>query len=378
MHVEGFRRLKDFHLKLAPFTVMIGANGVGKTSVLDAWNLLARSARGELAQSLSDLHGVNAMRSGGSAETIRFRSSMAVDNHQPISYDLTLSMQGAGYDIRREELSQVQHGPNTTPFFFLKANGSIVRYNDPKTKHLKKPDWDMKPDQTALSQVPPMYKEPERCRKALASSTFYHALDVSPRAPVRLPQPMRPADLPGQNGEDLVSCLFNLQQSDPDRFEAVEDALRAGFPGFAGLNFPPVAAGMLALTWRDKNFRQPLYTHQLSEGTLRFLWLATLLQSPGLTEVTLIDEPEVSLHPELLGLLVELLREASGRTQVIVATHADRLVRFLTPVEVVAFDIDEDGWTKATRGDELDLDRWLSEYTLDQLWGMGEMGGRSL
>jgi predicted ATPase len=222
-----------------------------------------------------------------------------------------------------------------------------------------------------------MYTEPERYRKALASSTFYHALDVGLRAPVRLPQPMRPAELPGINGEDLVSCLYSLRETNRDRYDAVEDALRAGFPGFERLEFPPVAAGTLALAWRDKHFRHPFYTHQLSEGTLRFLWLVTLLQSPGLTEVTLIDEPEVSLHPELLSLLVDLLREASTRTQIIVATHADRFVRFLEPNEIVAMDIDEEGWAKATWGDGLDLEKWLSDYSLDQLWGMGELGGRS-
>ena len=64
------------------------------------------------------------------------------------------------------------------------------------------------------------------------------------------------------------------------------------------------------MTWKDKNFSKSLYTHQLSEGSLRFLWLATLLQSRSLQTITLLDEPEVSLHPELLGMLVDLMRQA--------------------------------------------------------------------
>lgn len=377
LHIDGFRRLREVRLALRPFSVLIGANGVGKTSVLDAWTLLARSARGDLPQAVSDLNGVAALRSGGVGETIRLCATMPVEDQAPIAYDLCLAPQGATYEIRREELSQEQNPPGSTPHVFLTGEGERVRYGDPRTKRLKKPDWEIKPGQTALSQVPPMYKEPERFRKALGSSTLYHALDVGPRAPIRTPQPMRPADLPGINGEDLVSCLFNLQQTDRDGFESVEDALRAGFPGFERLEFPPVAAGTLALTWRDKHFKHPLYTHQLSEGTLRFLWLVTLLHSPGLGEVTLIDEPEVSLHPELLSLLVDLMREASSRTQIIVATHADRFVRFLDPGEVVVMDIDEEGWTKTTWGNELDLEKWLSDYSLDQVWSMGEMGGRS-
>ncbi len=302
---------------------------------------------------------------------------MPFEGGHPIVYKLTLELQGTGYDISWEELSRRMHAEKKDPFWYLRNIAGSIQYWDQQVKKPKKPDWEMKSGQTALSQVPPMFKDPEHFRRTLASSTFYHALDVSPRSPVRLPQPMRPADLPGENGEDLISCLFYMRETDRGRFEAVEDVLRSGFPSFDRLEFPPVAAGTLALAWRDKNFKHPMYMHQLSEGTLRFLWLVTLLHSPGLTEVTLIDEPEVSLHPELLNLLVHLFREASNRTQIIVATHADRLVRFLKPSEVVAMDIDEEGWAKATWGDTLDLEKWMGDYTLDQLWGMGEMGARS-
>ena len=131
------------------------------------------------------------------------------------------------------------------------------------------------------------------------------------------------------------------------------------------------------MTWKERGFKHPFYMHQLSEGTLRFLWLVTLLYSPGLTKVTMIDEPEVSLHPELLSVLAECLREASQRTQLIVATHADRLVRFLHPNEVITMDVGDEGVSTATWADELDLDQWLEEYTLDQVWQHGRMGARS-
>jgi predicted ATPase len=117
--------------------------------------------------------------------------------------------------------------------------------------------------------------------------------------------------------------------------------------------------------------------HQLSEGTLRFLWLATLLQSPGLTWLTLLDEPEVSLHPELLRLLADMMREASNRTQLVVATHSDRLIRFLQPKEIVVMDADEDGMTALKWADELDLDEWLKDYSLDELWSNGRLGARA-
>jgi len=93
--------------------------------------------------------------------------------------------------------------------------------------------------------------------------------------------------------------------------------------------------------------------------------------------VTLIDEPEVSLHPDLLSLLADLFREASRRTQLMVATHSDRLVRFLKPAEVVVLDSTDDGMAKLTWADELNLDEWLAEYSLDEVWRRGRMGARA-
>jgi predicted ATPase len=306
---------------------------------------------------------------------VSFDLAMGIPGYNPIEYFLAMIPVGVGYQISAERLIQWQDN-KPEPFKHFGSDHGDVRYFKRKKKGLVRPNWDYDQTESALSQVPKMFQEPEDFRKRLASSTHYHVLDVSPRAPIRLPQQMRDAQLPGHDGEDLVSCLYTLRETDPDRFETIEAALRAGFPDFERLNFPPVAAGTLAMTWKDKTSKNPFFMHQLSEGTLRFLWLTTLLQSPGLTAVTMIDEPEVSLHPELLSLLADLLREASERTQLIVATHADRLIRFLKPSEVVTINMNEEGAAEATRADELDLEKWLEEYTLDEVWQMGRMGAR--
>lgn len=243
------------------------------------------------------------------------------------------------------------------------------------TKKILKINWEYNRLETALCQVPKTFRNPESLRKSLASCTYYGALDVSSRSPIRLPQAMYPATLPGAQGENLVSCLYNLRETDRERFEMLENVLYAAFSDFEWLSFPPVAAGMISMLWKDKNFPQPFYIHELSEGTLRFLWLAALLLSNDLTAFTLLDEPEVSLHPELLSHLVYLMREASKRTQLIVATHSDRLIRFLEPKEVLVCDIEE-GEVKMTWADTFDLEKWLEDYTLDQVWAMNLIGGQ--
>ena len=369
--------MQDARLTLRPLSVMIGANGAGKTSLLDVLALLASSAQGKLGASISELSGLVSVLTYDQAEELKLSIAMGVAGHAPLKYSLCLRPKGIAHVIKAEELSQQQRRLPATPFFHISSSDTSIKYFDPEKKLLLAPSWEHNSIETSLSQVPKMFQEPEDFRRRLASSTFYHVLNVDPRSPVRLPQSMVPADLPGRNGEDLVSCLYYLRETDRPRFEAIEDALRAAFPRFDRLDFPPVAAGTLSLAWRERGFSKPLYAHQLSEGTLRFLWLTTLLQSPGLTSLTLLDEPEVSLHPELLSLLADQLREASRRTQIIVATHSDTLIRFLDPSEVVVLDSSETGMTTLTRADELDLAEWLKDYSMDELWRNGRMGARA-
>jgi predicted ATPase len=375
--ISGFRRLLRMDLPVRPFMVLIGANGVGKTSFLDAFTLLSASASGNLNSALSQFGGVTSLLTRGKSEDLSFLVDMEVPGHQPLEYNLHLATKGAGYSISREVLSQQRSGGFSGPFKHIDSSDGDIRYYEIVEERLVRPDWEHNPLETSLAQVPKMFRQPEELRRILATATQYHALDVGHRAPVKLPQPMKPATLPGADGEDLVPYLYYLRESDRYRFDVIIDALRVAFPDFEELNFPPVAAGMLAMTWKDRKFSKPIYMNELSEGTLRFIWLVSLLQSPHLSTVTMIDEPEVSLHPELLSILSELMREASKRTQLIVATHSDRFIRFLKPEELVVMNLDEDGSSTATWADSMDLDAWLAEYSLDEVWRMGRMGGRS-
>ena len=376
VRIHGFRRLRDLELPMRPLMAMIGANGVGKSSLLDAFSLLAASAAGKLNPRLSEMGGITETMTYDRATDMSFSVGMEVPEHQPLQYDFRLVPRGQSYTISSEVLSQVRDGYGE-PFKHIESYYSDIKYYEIEERKLVRPSWEHNPLETSLSQVPKMFHQPEELRRVLSSATQYHFLDVGPRAPVKLPQQMKPVDFPGIDGEDLIPFLFYLRESNPERYAMIEDSLRAAFPDFINLNFPPVAAGMLALTWRDRNYSKPLFMNQLSEGMLRFIWLAALLQSPALSTVTMIDEPEVSLHPELLSLLADLMREAAQRTQLIVATHSDRLIRFLQPEEVLVMDMDEDGSAIARWADTLNLDDWLAEYSLDQIWQMGRMGGRA-
>ncbi|MCP4111766.1 MAG: AAA family ATPase [Desulfobacteraceae bacterium] len=377
INVKGYRRLFNIEIQMRSLSVMIGPNGVGKTSILEVFSLLASSANGKLKETVSNSGGIQEIITSGKSDDISFNLSMSGPNNKHLVYDLSLKPKGLSYEISSENLSHLHGGYNDDPFKYIESYGSDIEYYNPEKNKLEPPNWKHSYFETSLSQVPKMYKEPEIFRNQMASCTYYsaYALTIGHDAPIRLPQKMQPATHPGTNGEYLVSCLYYLRETDRDSFEAVEDTLSVAFPGFLRLNFPPVAAGTIAMTWEDENFTKPVYMTQLSEGMLRFLWLVTLLQSPDLTAITLIDEPEVSLHPQLLSILSETFREASKRTQLIIATHSGHLIRFMEPSEVIVFD-SEEGLTNITWADNLDLNEWLKEYNLEELWTMGRIGGK--
>ena len=368
--IKGFRRLFDIDISMPPFSVIIGINGVGKTTFLDAMTLLSASASGRLNFMLSLLGGVSNILTREKSEKISFSISMEIPGYEPLVYSLSLAVQGMGYTISSEILQQkLENYP--APFKYIDSADSNIRYFDIDKKELVAVNWGYNYQETSLSQVPKIFMHPEELRRILSTTVKYHAFDVSSLAPVKRPQQMWPAISPGINGESLVPYLYYLRETSKEKFEIITDTLMAAFPDFLELGFPPVAAGMLGMTWKDKNFTRPLFLNELSEGSLRFLWLVSLLQSSSLSAVTLIDEPDVSLHPNLMRILVDLMREASERTQLIIATHSDRFVRFLEPHELKIFDLDENGCTKITGAETLDLDKWLSEYRLDDLWSMG-------
>lgn len=377
LSVTGFRRLKSVDLALRPLNVLVGANSVGKSSILDVFGLLAASASGHLSAKVKEMGSFPLLLTAdGKTGSTTFDVHIDEDEKSSFDYHLRLSIVGVSYHMDGESLTHRVAGQPPPLARLVDSDTSRVRYLQ-DGKYLE-PDWEYVWSETALSQAPKNNRYAEPVRRRLADvSDIYHSLDVSNRAPVRMPQTVSPSLMPGVNGEDLVSCLFTMRETARERFDAVEDALRVAFPTMERLEFPPVGGGALTLGWKESGFTRPFYANELSEGTLRFLWLTTLLQSPGLPKITLIDEPEVSLHPEMLRLLADLMREASERTQLIVATHSDRFVRFLMPNELIVCDLDETGGMTTRWADELDLKAWLEDYTLDQLWSKGILGGRS-
>lgn len=384
LHVRDFRSLIDVKLPLRDLNVIIGPNGAGKTALLETIQLLQRGSQQQLEDFILTQGGIDALinRGNGGRRPNRTTIELLVDvenpqrSAEPMVYTVELaSLQHS--PAKGAERLEWQIQPDPPPLRYIDAQGERVRYFDPQTKRLEAPDWQLRPNELALAQMTKgkLFQEPEALRDLLANAVYQSFLDVSPRSPVRLPQALTTTIRPGPNGEGLYSALFNLRSKAPDTYARILALLEQAFPGFQRIEFDVVGAGQVTLMWLERSSRQPLYPNQLSEGTLRFLWLITSLLSPAIPPILMLDEPEVSLHPELLMLLAAVLQDAAANSQIMVATHSPELIRWLQPEQVLVAD-KTDGASNFTWADTLRLDEWLKEYTLDDLWLMGTLGGR--
>jgi predicted ATPase len=177
--------------------------------------------------------------------------------------------------------------------------------------------------------------------------------------------------------ENLPAFLFWLQEKQPNHLRIIEDTIRQIAPFFDGFRLAPsrLNESKIRLEWKQKGTDAYFTAASLSDGTLRFICLCTLLLQPSLPAVVLLDEPELGLHPAAIALLAELLSSAATRTQVLVATQSVTLVNQFGPDEVFAVEREKDH-TVFRPLRSADMSQWLDAYSLGDLWEKNILGAR--
>jgi predicted ATPase len=181
------------------------------------------------------------------------------------------------------------------------------------------------------------------------------------------------------DGSNLAPFLFFLKQAHVESYNLIKGAIRQVAPFFDDfvLERQQLNPNKILLEWRHQGSEDYFDASSLSDGTLRFMALATLLLQPSQyrPSVILVDEPELGLHPFAITILSSLVKAASERTQVIVSTQSAFLLDHFRPEDVLVADR-VDGGTRFTRPDPTRLASWLEDYSLGQLWEKNEIGGR--
>jgi predicted ATPase len=297
----------------------------------------------------------------------------------PLRHSLELGLEQARFVVVSEAVafSQKLEGKRKPYFFYEYENGTATlnKFDRPNERHLEtKFVGDQQSILNALKD-PISYPELSYLSKAYTDQIrIYREWSMGRYSAPRLPQP---ADFSGEfldeDFRNLGMVINQLEQDHPDISQRMVEVLQTLYPSITGIGVQ-IVGGTQQVYLREGKIKIP--ATRLSDGTLRFLCLLTILLHPIPPKLVCIEEPELGLHPDVIGTLAELLIEASERTQLIVTTHSVRLIDGLSdcPESVVVCEKDENG-TRMERLSAKELEPWLSEYRLGKLWTRGEIGG---
>lgn len=357
--IKGFKSIREQTLELGPLNVVIGGNGVGKSNLIAAFKFLREIVDCRLGQ-YSLTKGANTLLHFGRKRTPEMSLRLEFgEGNISNAYEVRLTATDANSLIVAGE----------TAYYHEKQVYPIPYHH---TVSSGGPESSLRRDLhiSARNVVPD-----------LESYRVYHFHDTSDSAAVKDFCDVEDNRILRPQAENLAAFLYWMQQAHPASFTNVTDMVRQIAPFFDGFRLAPSKiqenAGKIRLEWHDRsaNPDETFTAHVLSDGTLRFICLATLLLQPQLPRLILLDEPELGLHPSAIGLLAELLRTTSARTQILVSTQSVTLVNQLSPGDIIVVDREE-GQSVFRRQDAEKLKDWLEEYSMGELWEKNVLGGR--
>jgi predicted ATPase len=209
----------------------------------------------------------------------------------------------------------------------------------------------------------------------------YHFHDTSAEAPIKQKCSIGDNRFLRADGANLAPFLYMLKEAHPTAYERIRETVRMAAPFFDDFVLEPDAfnSSYIQLLWRERGSDVPFFAHHLSDGTLRFIALTTVLlqpETPTRPHTIVIDEPELGLHPYAITLLASMMRSASKRVQVIVSTQSVNLIDDLAEPEEIIVVERRDQQSTFRRLCTKDLESWLEDYSLGELWEKNVLGGR--
>lgn len=385
LEVSGFRSLKEIVWEPGKLNVLIGANGTGKSNILRLLELLAAAAEGKLSRHVQSSGGMEAIIWDGrmSSIDIQLTTTPVGMEEGPEVYLFKLERIGSSgsFQIARESLTnlaRMNEGKSKNPFKLLEREWKHAVVFDETEHRLIPPDGSISEDETLLSVagVPlGANKWTYMYRKQLSEVSIYQDIHVHSTSSIRQPSVTRFEKRLASDGQNLVTVLHTLYTSDRDFRTQIDEGMNAAFGDeYEELTFPPAADQRIQLRIRWKGLKNAQSAADLSDGTLRFLLLMAILSSPDIAPVVAIDEPEIGLHPRMLSIVAEYAVEAASRSQIIFTTHSPEfLSAFNDEIPTTSVLTWSNGITHIENLSPDDLNYWLQEYSLGQLFKSGEL-----
>jgi predicted ATPase len=360
--VKGFRSIASLEkLVLRPINVLIGANGSGKSNFVAIFSFLREISEGRLQE--------YARAAGGAAQLLHFGSRTT----QQLEFHLSFF----------NEVNQYRLILKPTADDSLYPAEERVYYWDKARFATRGPQIESMPPladgrEAAISN-PHVIRTPGWVRSRLQRLRVYHVHDTSASSPMRKTAHLHDNAFLRSDASNLSAFLYLLHKKHPDSYALIRRSVQRVAPFFDDflLRPDPLNEETIRLEWKHTNSDQYFGAAALSDGSLRFVALATLLLQPDRfrPSVILIDEPELGLHPYAITLLSSLVKQAAEKTQVILATQSSLLLDHFEPEDVLVAERSH-GATQLRRLDPALLESWLEDYSLGQLWEKNEFGAR--
>lgn len=347
--IEGYKSIKKMDLKLSPINILIGSNGVGKSNFISFFKLVNNIYEQRLQQ-YSLKSGVDNLLHYGRKNTNEIKGYLDFGNNA-YEFNLLPTDEGAFFIGREDSILNNQTQYNKT-FYSENIRESVIKER---------------------SRIRDNYLS-----EHLESYKIYHFHDTSSAAPLRKSANINDNRLLRAEGDNLPAFLYYLQEKHPKHFKIIEMVIQSVFPFFDRFELAPffLDENTIELEWFEKEHPEhPFYSRHLSDGTLRFIALATLFLQPNLPKTIIIDEPELGLHPFAISKLAGLIKKASVTSQVIIATQSVNLVNEFSADDIIVANR-EDNQTVYKRQSEESLKSWLDVYSIGELWEKNVIGGR--
>ncbi|MGI8745995.1 MAG: AAA family ATPase [Bryobacteraceae bacterium] len=359
--IQGFKSIALIeNLALRPINVVIGPNGSGKSNFIGAFAFLHAIREGRLRDYVTAAGGAEKVLHFGSKTTKEMNFRLSFEN-QVNQYDLSLSPAADDSLFPTSEMAYYwdKSGYPEKPFgtgLISRQQGKEAGISDPKLERTA--GW---------------------VRHRLGGWRLYHLHDTSSSSVMRKTAKVNDNRFLRPDGSNLAAFLYYLQERHEESYSLIRRTVQRVAPFFGDFDLQPLNLNPddIKLEWRHKSSEQYFDASSLSDGTLRFIALATLFLQPETYQpsIILVDEPELGLHPYAIEMLASLIRQASVHTQVIVSTQSSPLLDHFEPEDVLVADR-VNGGTQLTRLNSQELATWLEEYSLGQLWEKNEFGGR--
>lgn len=363
LSISGFKSIQAIEgLELGSLNILIGSNGAGKSNFVDFFRMLRAMADQSLGAFVQKQGGADGFFFLGPKNTPQITAHLRLGKNE---YEFSLEPTATSdLLIARERMRYVNEEKQGS----WREVGRGTRESG--LKRIKDELSGLYPGAPGVGHY--VYD-------AVSSWMVYHFHDTSSLSPMRREQSVRDFDYLRPDASNLAAYLLNLQLSNQDAYLLIRDTVRLVAPFFDDFRFRPEERGeteKVRLEWTQQGTDFPFQPSQLSDGTIRFICLATALLQPILPATIVIDEPELGLHPHALELLAGLLKKAAARTQVIVSTQSAPLLSQFGPEDIIVVSRRNEA-SEFQRLDGSQFSEWLDEYTLGELWQKNYIEGAS-